>query len=343
MYSSRVKEYEIDLSLPERERWWEVIEAEGDMARELAEEALGSVDPSSLKLRALGGLFSGLYAVSGGRFRDEMKSWSQALGVSTGSVYLVNCAYELSHLAERAAQSTLFSRVFGCTAGARWVRGLGMVHARSMDWPIPGIGPATRLFRFVNGSQEFVSVGVPGFVGVLSGMVPGAYSVTINWAPPVERPSFDWGPAFLLREVLAECETYDEAVNALSESRLSTAVFFLVCGVRKNEACVIERTRKYAVIRPVEGGLVVQGNHHVAEDFADNNDLIDQHDPDSLFACSAERVSLLGQRLSRVLAADSLARVRKALCVFPVQNEDSVQQMVFCPKTGQVSVWKKTA
>ena len=102
-------------------------------------------------------------------------------------------------------------KLFGCTAGVRWLDGLGMVHLRTLDWPLATMGQATRFFRFQRGAREFVSVGVPGQVGVLSGMLPGGYSVTINWAPPIGRPSFDFGPTFLLRDTLETCDRYDDA------------------------------------------------------------------------------------------------------------------------------------
>jgi hypothetical protein len=65
------------------------------------------------------------------------------------------------------------------------------------------MGPATRLFRFHRGARKFVSVGVPGQVGVLSGILPYAYSVTINWAPPVAFPSFNLADPFLYQKILS--------------------------------------------------------------------------------------------------------------------------------------------
>src|SRR5262249_7543465 len=132
-----------------------------------------------------------------------------------GTATILNCAYELSHLQ--------WPRIFGCTTGGRWLDGLGMVHVRSLDWPLAKMGSATRLFRFRRGHREFVSVGVPGQVGVLSAMLPRAYSVTINWAPPGSFPSFDFGPTFLLRDALETCDSYDAAVETLARTRLSTS------------------------------------------------------------------------------------------------------------------------
>src|SRR6516162_8776918 len=105
--------------------------------------------------------------------------------------------------------------MFGCTTGVRWADGLGLVHVRTLDWPLPAMGSATRLFRFRRGAREFVAVGVPSQVSVLSGMLPGAYSVSINWAPPAAMPSFEFGPAFLVRQTLETCDSYAAAVQAL--------------------------------------------------------------------------------------------------------------------------------
>src|SRR5204863_9880658 len=110
-------------------------------------------------------------------YSAEMQAWAEALNVSLGTITILNCAYELSHLP------------FGCTAGVRWIEGMGMVHVRNLDWPLASMGNATRLFRFRRGEREFISVGIPGQVGVLSVMLPKAYSVTINWAPPASFPT----------------------------------------------------------------------------------------------------------------------------------------------------------
>src|SRR5262249_12809096 len=139
---------------------------------------------------------------------------------------------------------------------------------------------ATRLFRFRKGSREFVAVGVPGQVSVLSGMLPHAYSVTINWAPPVSLPSFEFGPAFLLRDTLETCDTYDAAVRVLEQTKLSTSVFYTVCGTEQGQACVIERTQSAAVVRPVTERGLVQANHHVAQRFAKNNAKLPEPDGD---------------------------------------------------------------
>ncbi len=333
MFTTNIPTYVIDLERDEAHRWEQVISCEKAAAGRLVHEAgsqLGRV-PELLRW-----VFARLYQQAGGLYRGEIASWAEALGVSMGTATILNCAYELSHLR--------WPKIFGCTAGVRWVEGLGMVHARSLDWPLATMGAATRLFRLRRGAREFVSVGVPGQVSVLSGMLPRAYSVTINWAPPAAFPSFDFGPAFLLRDTLETCDTYDAAVRILVETRLSTSVFFTVCGTAQGQACVIERTQREAMVRSMQGPVLVQANHHVAGRFGKNNDDIREGaDADDVFslAGSTRRADTLSAALAEIPDSCTLDAVANALNRGTVCNQDTCQQMVFCPGSGEVKVWRK--
>src|SRR5262245_66183269 len=154
MFAADVPTQRINLDLPEPQRWAEVIARDGDAARRLIKEASAAFERVPELLRWI---FARLYERSGGLYRDEMQSWAEALDVSLGTATMLNCAYELSHLR--------WPKILGCTAGVRWIDGLGMVHVRTLDWPLPTMGTATRLFRFHRGAREFVCVGVPGQVG----------------------------------------------------------------------------------------------------------------------------------------------------------------------------------
>ena len=302
-------------------------------ARRLIEEAGSQFERVPELLRWI---FARLYQRSGGLYRGEIASWAEALGVSLGTVTILNCAYELSHLR--------WPKVFGCTAGLRWVDGVGMVHVRSLDWPLATMGAATCLFRFRRGAREFVSVGVPGHVGVLSGMLPQAYSVTINWAPAAAVPSFDFGPAFLLRDTLETCDSYDAAVQRLTQTRLSTSVFFTVCGTERDQACVIERTQRDAAVRTMAGPVLVQANHHVAERFGKNNeDILEGADDEDVFslAGSCKRADTLSRALAEIPVACTPDTVANALNSETVLNQDTCQQMVFYPGSGEVKVWRR--
>lgn len=333
MFQSDVPTYLIDLERPEAERWTEVISREKEVAALIVQEAAKEFERVPELVRWI---FARLYKSSGGLYRDEMKAWADALDVSLGTVTMLNCAYELSHLE--------WPRVFGCTTGVRWIDGLGLVHIRNLDWPLATMGNATRLFRFQGGKRVFFSVGVPGQVGVLSGMVPHAYSVTINWAPPTSFPSFEFGPAFLLRNTLESCDSYDAAVHVLEHTKLSTSVFFTVCGTEIGQACVIERTKNAAVVRPLTGPSLVQANHHVAGPFVKNNAKLPPPDGDEeefSFAGSSQRAQILSAGLAEIGASGTLDNALSPLNTATVLNRYTCQQMVFCPRSGDVKVWRK--
>src|SRR5262245_49843971 len=106
MFAADVPTYTIDLEVPEALRWAEVIAAQRPAAARLVAEAAHEFEHVPELVRRA---FAGLYRLSGGLYRDEIKAWADALGVSVGTVTLLNCAYELSHLH--------LPRPFGCTAG----------------------------------------------------------------------------------------------------------------------------------------------------------------------------------------------------------------------------------
>jgi hypothetical protein len=333
MFTTDVPTYLIDLAHDETTRWEAVIASEKTAAGRIVQEAGSQFERVPELLRWI---FARLYQRSGGLYQGEIAAWAEALGVSLGTATILNCAYELSHLR--------WPKFFGCTAGVRWVDGLGMVHVRSLDWPLATMGAATRLFRFRRGAREFVSVGVPGHVGVLSGMLPQAYSVTINWAPPGAFPCFDFGPAFLVRDTLETCDSYDAAIQKLTETRLSTSVFFTVCGTAPDQACVIERTQREAVVRPMPGPVLVQANHHVAGRFVKNNeDIVEGVGDEDVFslAGSSTRADTLNRALTEIPVSCTLETAANALNRATVLNQDTCQQMAFCPASGEVRVWRR--
>ncbi|MFL5328508.1 MAG: C45 family autoproteolytic acyltransferase/hydrolase [Gemmataceae bacterium] len=332
MFAADVPTYTIDLEKPEAERWAEVIAAEKVSAARLFAEAAREFERVPEFFRHA---FARLYHLGGGLYRGEIKAWAESLGASVGALTLINCAYELSHLR--------MPRPFGCTAGVRMVDGLGLVHVRNLDWPLAGLGDATCLFRFQRGQRSFVVVGVPGQVGVLSGMLPGAYSVTINWAPPAGNPGLRFGPTFLVRDTLETHNTYEAAVGALQKTSVAASVFFTVCGTEPGQACVIERTPRSAHVRPLEH-VLAQANHHVGEKFSANNaDLDDVKEDEQEFSRegSAARADSMTCALGGLTNAGTLEQAAQILDAEPVRNKFTCQQMAFCPRTGDVRVWRR--
>lgn len=337
MWTSEIPTYLIDLQQDEATRWNEVIACEKTAALRLAAEAALEFESIPEVARWL---FGKWYELSQGPYLQEINAWARALDLSPGAVTMLNCLYELSQLRVGSPAS----RLLGCTAGVRWLDHLGVVHARTLDWPLTHLGNATRLFRFRCGPREFISVGILGYLGVLSGMVPQRYSATINWAPPSSLPSFNRGPASVLRQTLEECESYAEAVERLTHTPLSASVFYTVAGVEPGQACVIERTRFKAVVHQAGQGVITQANHHVAEQFAwSNQDLceIETSEEESVYDNSLRRARMLEKALADFQSSGGLEDFVAALSLEPVLNENTYQKMIFCPRTGEVKVWRR--
>lgn len=350
-YVSDVPTRVIDLELPPSRRWADCIAQDRDVARRLLEcgwdDAMAEAEKNKgvprrlleLGAAAVRGPFHLAYRASGGRHMDEIRAWARALDANLSHLVMMQCMYELSHLApERPA--------LGCSAGARWYATLGMVHVRTLDWAFAAIGPATRIFEWRRGARRHYTVGMPGMVGALSGMVPGGYSVTINWAPPVALPFFFLGPLFELRACLEECDTYTQAVERLRTSRLASSVFFTICGAKRGEACVVERVKTRlrggheAAVREIGDDAIAQSNHYQSDALARFNPDF-AADSTLLMRTTRARAQLLAERLR---ARDELASLEDAQDVLledPVCNAETRQMMVFCPARGEVRVWRE--
>lgn len=343
MYTQKIKCYDVDLTISPRNRWREIINEERVPAKRLAKKALNdayaaidNVTPRWVPARVKNFAFKTVskavayaYRFAGGRYFSEMAEWAKALEISSAEAVLLNCTYELSSM---------------CTAGVLNSPTLGMVHVRNLDWPLTGIGNATRLFRFHTDTHEFVVVGILGHVGVFSGMIPGSYSVTINWAPPEGTPTLDFGPSFLLREVLETCQTYSEAVYALTHTPLSSPVFYLVCGSEPGQACVVERTKRSYAIRRMAQSTLVQANHHISNKFGERNTQIESLDPEvekmSVLDYSKVRMDGLDRALKHVTYDGTIEEVAACLDEKFVCNEQSFQKMLFVPSEGIAQVWR---
>jgi hypothetical protein len=250
----------------------------------------------------------------------------------------------------------------GCTSAA-YRDGDAMYHVRCLDWEEPGreIARATRIYDFRRaGRTWFRAVGVLGMVGLLSGVRPGAFSVSINWAPSRSLPWFLRDPTIRLREVLDDpaVRTYEQAVQALAASSLAGPVFFTVVGAAPGEAVVVEcakprpwRVRSHLRRMDPRGGVLVQTNHYdpggANREVNRQRQLRDLDEPDAGYSVplrrsSRQRREAMERRLAGLRGqalADPVADLRACLDTVPVRNHATRQQMVLVPASGEIHLW----
>eukprot|EP00658_Telonema_sp_P-2_P060951 TRINITY_DN49721_c0_g1_i1.p1 TRINITY_DN49721_c0_g1~~TRINITY_DN49721_c0_g1_i1.p1 ORF type:complete len:349 (+),score=61.33 TRINITY_DN49721_c0_g1_i1:123-1169(+) len=201
---------------------------------------------------------------------EELKGVAESLGVSLGKVAMLQIAYEV---------------FAGCTSIVVDMDQEGSshpFHIRTMDWDLPGLQEITIQVEFVRkGRTVFKAATWPGYVGVLTGMRPGGFSVSINYRRSWEAGNHSmiravltnlrkglfngaWPVSFLVREVLDRQESYEAAVGAFESSGLMAPTYITVGGMEPGEGCVITRTRSGHGQMPVwklsRDGAVVQAN-----------------------------------------------------------------------------------
>jgi len=314
-----VPRIELDLSQPPGDRWTGLAPYV-DEARQLL----------ACYVRDLGGVETfapliGFYAEAfiSREHREEIASIARMAGRAEPEVLLGNLYYEA------------FRQLMGCTAFACDTPD-GPIHARNLDWWTEDrmLARLTCVVRVEGGAAgPYQIVSWPGFIGALSGLAPGRFSVTLNAVISREPSSLAPPVVLLIRQALESCGTFSEAVELLERSPIAADCLLLVVGTTTGEMAVIERTGTRAAVRGPEHGRIVVTNDYRRLDAARGT--VASGNPLLETACGRfDRVlELLGQGRPQ----DSAACLR-VLTDPAVQMSITVQQMVMRPRTGELVV-----
>uniref|UniRef100_UPI00398ED09C acid ceramidase isoform X2 n=1 Tax=Pristiophorus japonicus TaxID=55135 RepID=UPI00398ED09C len=187
-------------------------------------------------------------------FNEELKGIADASGVPLGEVMLFNIFYEVFTVCTSLVAEDKRGRLY---------------HARNMDfglflgwdfrnssWRIPEyLKPLTVNLDFQkNNRTVFKSTNFAGYVGMLTGMRPGMFTLTMN-----ERFSIDGGyigiiewilgkrdgiwMSFLTRSVLENATSYAQAKDQLANTEMLAPAYFILGGNQSSEGCIITRSR----------------------------------------------------------------------------------------------------
>ncbi|KAF4521070.1 hypothetical protein B566_EDAN012369 [Ephemera danica] len=126
-----------------------------------------------------------------------------------------------------------------------------------------------------NQKTLFKTVNFAGYLGVLTGMKPKKFSLTVN-----ERFKLNGGyigvvewiiglrnqqwMGFLTRNVMENADTYLEAQKLLAKTPLVSPVYFILSGAKPFQGCIITRGRnKFDIkaLNPSEQWFLVQTNY----------------------------------------------------------------------------------
>ena len=337
--------YTFDHDLPPASRWDALPQRLRDAGRLLAGRAFKELTSAS-PLASSGVALLRLATKWRNPYRDEITGATRVLGISTDQAMATNFLYELGALGMYG--QTLWGRLSArfrpwmraCTSGAVCGARLGMVHVRSLDWPLRGLGRHTLVIHHINvPAGDFYSVGWPGYSGVLSGFKPGKFSASINQAFCLQTPNLNWPPAHLLRTAFEECASCADALYMLRNTPVSVPAFVLLAGPGK--AAVLELTPEGSRVHPMSGGRPIAiANDYLSGRWRKEMAVADDEEFDYLVGDTGtsradepaaepdNRRNTLLCRL-RDMKPRNMGHALRILQAWPMQHEDTMQQMVF--------------
>ncbi|MDZ3836556.1 MAG: hypothetical protein U0S49_04185 [Rhodospirillales bacterium] len=192
--------------------------------------------------------------------------------------YAHELAAVAAHIGLPGALLLNLSYEWACTSGvAADPEGTGSRMLRTLDWPMEEIGRNAIIVRQDGGAGPYYTVSWPGYIGVLTAMAPGRFSIAIN-QPPMRRISgacwLDWvmnrtgvwrglglPPSHLARSICDTAGSYAEARRRLIETPLCIPAFFILAGAGGDEGCVVERSEARAAVHPQPAAIA---NHWLA-------------------------------------------------------------------------------
>jgi predicted choloylglycine hydrolase len=122
-----------------------------------------------------------------------------------------------------------------------------------------------------DGKHAFVSVGFPGLIGCLSGMNDAGLSVAVLEVFLANDASLRFDPngipfAMLVRRLLEECATVEEALKLLCSLRRGCRLNLAVCD--RQGGAVFEMTPDTVVVRRAPTGVTPCANHFASRELA---------------------------------------------------------------------------
>ncbi|EGD73962.1 hypothetical protein PTSG_05656 [Salpingoeca rosetta] len=237
-----VPHYVVDLSKPPKERWAHIVKNYKPEMQDLIRYMKKLLSPKVFDDITV--LLGDLDNALGQPWADEMRGAADALDVDVGDVVLANLYYE----ADTACTSIVAQRSNGT-----------IFHGRNLDFNLPDLQQTTVEVSFQHGEQGptlYRATTYAGYVGILTGMRPDGFSVSLDerwtkngtlWDNLLDALKGYHPVGFVLRTALEEQKTFDQAVQYLSTVKLITVSYIIVGGVRANEGAVITRERESAI------------------------------------------------------------------------------------------------
>ncbi|KAF6719610.1 Acid ceramidase [Oryzias melastigma] len=260
-FRGAVRWYTVDLDLPPSKRWAPVItERKNDLVNmiQAIRDLANAFVPSGRLIELVDIALPLMVDTLPSPFNEEIKGIADVSGVPLGEVVLFNIFYEVftvctSVVAEDSKGNLFHARNldFGLFLG--W-------DVKNKSWTISEkLKPLVVNLDFKkNNKTVFKSTNFAGYVGMLTGIKPHMFTLTMN-----ERFSLDGGyigilewilgqrdgmwMSFLTRTVLEKATSYEEAKSLLVQTKMLAPAYFILGGNQTGQGCIITRSRTLSI------------------------------------------------------------------------------------------------
>lgn len=227
---------DIDYGLPIVDRYLELPEQIAARGRRLLGELLQHIPNTAAALVPIAA------KLTANRFQPEIASLAKAVGADEQDILIANLSYDLA------------LSLFGCSTIALPTPS-GPIVARNMDWPQEEIlAQSSCLLKYMqHGRLKFANAGWPGAVGAVTGLSVNGFAVVLNAVSGPEGTNWDGYPVLLhLRRVLEDATDFDDALEQLSQQKLTSSALITLVGTENQQRVVIERTATRHALRWAE-------------------------------------------------------------------------------------------
>jgi len=247
---------EINLDLPPEQRWQaavnDVLTRHGfdDSFGEVMETIYAIVPQSVLdmveplmddidnSLGDYGKEIKGIMDVFAAHGYDKSKN------LTVGRLVIMNLVYELTAYCTSIVAQNANSSIF---------------HGRNLDYNFAGLPNLTYTVHFTSGGElQYYGTAFIGYVGLLTGMRPGAFSVSVDQRGLNDPITYlldnllyvlkgGKSVGFFLRDTLGSpYKNFSVLINTLNTTTLIAPVYLITAGVNPGEGAVITRDRDHA-------------------------------------------------------------------------------------------------
>jgi len=237
----------INLDLPPAQRWTKICSnSTYKLIMGQLIDALEHLFDNITLINELGELINNVYFPQ--EYAQEIKGCAAAMGVEYGWLSWVNMGYEVTS---------------ACTSIVAQDKAGKVYHVRNMDfydgiWLTDHLKNLTMTLEYQKGGKTlFHATSFAGYVGVLSGMKPNVFSVSINtrYYPKNGLKNFlleivaaimeknNSLVSFLTRHAMTTQTSFAGALNLLSNGPLIADVYYTIAGPNAFDGAVISRNR----------------------------------------------------------------------------------------------------